>query len=63
MDKGTQQINRLSERLNSLKIPHKVVTGGILFYEQVVAHVFLSTIKYERKWAEADVICKPVSYG
>jgi len=63
MDKGMQQINRLSERLNALKIPHKVVGGGILFYEQAIGHVFCSKFTYERKWADADVICKPGSYG
>ena len=56
-------IINLSKRLNELNIPHKLNEGQIVFYEPRVAHVFNSRIKYEGKWTEADIICKPGSYG
>lgn len=56
-------IIKLSKRLNELNIPHKLNDGQILFYEPRVAHVMYKTIHYEGKWTEADVICKPGSYG
>lgn len=57
------QIIKLSKRLNELNIPHKLNDGQILFYEPRVAHILYSRINYEGKWTEADVICKPGSYG
>ena len=56
-------IINLSKRLNELNIPHKLNEGQIVFYEPRVAHVFNKRIKYEGKWTEADIICKPGSYG
>lgn len=56
-------IIKLSKRLNELNIPHKLNKGQILFYEPRVAHFLYSKLKYEGKWSEADIICKPGSYG
>lgn len=56
-------IIKLSKRLNELNIPHKLNKVQIVFYEPRVAHICFSRIDYEGKWTEADVICKPGSYG
>lgn len=56
-------IIKLSKRLNELNIPHKLTKGQILFYEPRVTLFWGSKIKYEGKWTEADIICKPGSYG
>jgi hypothetical protein len=56
-------IIELSKRLNELNIPHKLNEGQIVFYEPRVAHLLFNRIKYEGKWTESDIICKPGSYG
>lgn len=57
-------VKRLSDRLTALKIPHKNLGMSIIFLEPRTTHIaFGNTIHYEGKWTEADVICKPMSYG
>lgn len=63
MDKGYAQIKRLSDRLTALKIPHVNMGECILFKERMVDYIFNSKIIYNKAWMQADVICKPGSYG